>query len=71
MPPYLVAPYLASRQLVELEIVDEYAAPTRPLPVYAAHVGDRHLGLGGRWLLDDLRKRLAKERRPQASRPVK
>lgn len=60
MPPYLVAPYLASRRLVKLEIADEYAAPTRPLPVYAAHVRDRHLGLGGRWLLDDLRKRLAK-----------
>lgn len=60
MPPYLVAPYLASRRLVKLEIADEYAAPTRPLSVYAAHVRDRHLGLGGRWLLDDLRKRLAK-----------
>jgi len=60
MPPYLVAPYLANRRLVELKISDEYAAPTQPLPVYAAHVRDRHLGLGGRWLLDDLRKRLAK-----------
>jgi DNA-binding transcriptional LysR family regulator len=60
MPPYLVAPYLETRRLVELEVVDEYAAPTRPLPVYAAHVRDRHLGLGGRWLLGDLRERLAK-----------
>lgn len=60
MPQYLVAPYLANRRLVALKITDEYAAPTQPLPVYAAHVRDRHLGLGGRWLLDDLRKRLAK-----------
>jgi DNA-binding transcriptional LysR family regulator len=60
MPPYLVAPYLADRRLVELKISDEHAAPTQPLPVYAAHVRDRHLGLGGRWLLEDLRKRLAK-----------
>ncbi len=62
MPPFLVAPYLESRRLVALAITDEYAAPTRPLPVYAAHVRDRPLGLGGRWLLDDLRKRLAKDR---------
>lgn len=60
MPHYLVAPYLADRRLVELEITDEYAAPTQSLPVYAAHVRNRQLGLGGRWLLDDLRKRLAR-----------
>ncbi|RBP14311.1 LysR family transcriptional regulator [Roseiarcus fermentans] len=60
MPPYIVEPYLADGRLVALDISDESMAPTRPLPVYAAHVRDRPLGLGGRWLLDDLRKRLAK-----------
>ena len=60
MPAYLVAPYLADRRLVELKIADESIAPRRTLPVYAAHVRNRHLGLGGRWLLDDLHKRLAK-----------
>lgn len=59
MPPYLVASYLANGKLVELDITDETIAPTRTLPVYAAHVRDRHLGRGGRWLLDDLRRRLA------------
>ncbi len=60
MPRYLIKPYLADRRLVKLEISDESVAPARPLPVYAAHIRDRHLGRGGRWLLDDLRKRLAK-----------
>ncbi|WP_394821133.1 LysR family transcriptional regulator [Pendulispora albinea] len=60
MPSYILAPYLADGRLVELDVSDESRALTRPLPVYAAHVRDRHLGRGGRWLLDDLRKRLAK-----------
>jgi DNA-binding transcriptional LysR family regulator len=60
MPPYVIKPYLADSRLVELDVSDESIAPTRPLLVYAAHVRDRHLGRGGRWLLDDLRKRLAK-----------
>jgi len=58
MPPELVQPHLASGRLVALDIADETAAPTRSLPVYAAHVRDRPLGRGGRWLLDDLRRRL-------------
>jgi len=60
MPPYIVEPYLADGRLIQLDITDESITPTRSLPVYAAHVRDRHLGLGGRWLLDDLRKRLAR-----------
>lgn len=60
MPDHVVAPYLADGRLVELTVADEQAAPNRPLPVYAAHVRDKPLGLGGCWLLDDLRKRLAK-----------
>ncbi len=60
MPPYLVAPHLAAGRLVELVMADETAAPRGSLPVYAAHVRNRPLGLGGRWLLEDLRKRLAR-----------
>ena len=60
MPPFILKPYLMDGRLVALDISDESIAPTRTLPVYAAHVRDRPLGLGGRWLLDDLRKRLAK-----------
>ncbi len=60
MPTYVIEPYLADGRLVKLNLSDESIAPDPPLPVYAAHVRDRHLGRGGRWLLDDLRKRLAK-----------
>jgi DNA-binding transcriptional LysR family regulator len=60
MPPYLIELHLAAGRLVELNITDENVAPTRSLPVYAAHVRDRPLGRGGRWLLEDLRKRLAR-----------
>ena len=60
MPPYVVEPYLADGRLVQLRISDGSIAPDRPVPVYAAHIRDRPLGRGGRWLLDDLRKRLAK-----------
>ena len=60
MPPFVVEPYLAGGRLVALNIADESIAPTGTLPVYAAHVRNRHLGMGGRWLLDDLRTRLLK-----------
>ncbi len=59
MPPYLVAPYLQDGRLVELHICDDSIAPRGMLPVYAAHLRSRTLGLAGRWLLNDLRKRLA------------
>lgn len=58
LPAYVVAPYLAAGRLVELDLADDSVVPTQPLPVYAAHVRDRPLGRGGRWLLDDLRQRL-------------
>ncbi|HEY0191252.1 MAG TPA: LysR family transcriptional regulator [Kofleriaceae bacterium] len=60
MPPFLIEPYLADGRLVELDVSDETLAPSRPLPIYAAHVRDRPLGRAGRWLLDDLRRRLAR-----------
>ena len=59
MPPFVVEPYLADGRLVVLDISDESVSPTGILPVYAAHVRDRPLGRGGKWLLDDLRGRLA------------
>jgi DNA-binding transcriptional LysR family regulator len=59
LPLALARPHLAARRLVRLDLSDESIAPTRPLPVYAAHVRDRPLGRAGRWLLDDLRTRLA------------
>jgi DNA-binding transcriptional LysR family regulator len=61
MPPFIIQPYLADGRLVELDIADESVAPKGTLPVYAAHVRNRPLGLGGRWLLDDLQGRLAKQ----------
>ena len=60
MPSYVVQPHLEDGRLVALDITDESIAPSQQLPVYAAHVRDRHLGRGGRWLLDDLHDRLTK-----------
>lgn len=60
MPPFAVESYLAEGRLVKLDISDEGLSPTGVLSVYAAHVRDRPLGRGGNWLLDDLRKRLAR-----------
>ena len=60
MPPFVVEPHLRAGRLIELNISDESISPTATLPVYAAHVRGRPLGRGGSWLLDDLRKRLAR-----------
>ncbi len=60
MPPFVVEPYLRDGRLVELDIADESLSPVGTLPVYAAHVRGRPLGRGGKWLLDDLRKRLTR-----------
>ena len=58
MPPFVVEPYLMDGRLVRLDIADESQSAAGILPVYAAHVRGRPLGRGGKWLLDDLRKRL-------------
>ncbi len=60
MPPFVIEPYLTDGRLVELDISDESISPTGMLPIYAAHVRGRPLGRGGSWLLDNLRKRLAR-----------
>ena len=59
MPHDLVAPHLETGRLVLLKVADESMTSSERLPIYAAHVRDRKLGRGGRWLLDDLRKRMA------------
>lgn len=58
MPEHLVADAVAEGQLVWLEIEDD-PTPPEGLSIYAAHRRDRLLGTAGRWLLDDLRQRLA------------
>lgn len=60
MPPFVVAPYLDDGRLVKLAIADEGLAPTGRLPVYAAHARNRPLGRAGSWLLEDLRRRIAR-----------
>ncbi|MBE7213325.1 MAG: substrate-binding domain-containing protein, partial [Gluconacetobacter diazotrophicus] len=59
MPEHAVAAPLAEGRLVRLEIVDDPASPGGPLVIHAAHLRDRPPGPAGRWLLDDLRRRLA------------
>lgn len=58
MPDHLVAAPIAEDRLVPLSIDDD---PTPPdgITIYAAHLRDRALGRAGRWLLGDLRRRLA------------
>ena len=58
MPHQLIVPFLADGRLNLLPIDDDPARLAEPLTVYAAHLRDRALGRGGRWLLDDLQKRV-------------
>jgi len=60
MPLHLVEPALAAGQLVPIDIADD-ATPADGLTIYAAHRREREPGKAGRWLLDDLRTRLAVE----------
>ena len=58
MPHHLVAAPLAEAKLLPLRIVSD-PTPGEGLVIYAAHRRDRALGVAGRWLLADLRQRLA------------
>lgn len=58
MPGHLVAAPIADGTLIPLLLEDD-PTPTEGLAIYAAHRRDRALGPAGRWLLDDLRQRLA------------
>ncbi|MGO9740874.1 MAG: LysR family transcriptional regulator [Roseiarcus sp.] len=55
MPAQLVDPYIAAGRLVRLAIADEGVAEMR---VFVARERGRSLGRAGRWLIDDLRRRL-------------
>lgn len=57
MPEHLVAELLQAGRLAALEIQDD-PTPRDGLTIYAAHPRNRVLGPAGRWLLDDLRRRL-------------
>ena len=58
MPEHLVADAVGQGQLTWIEI-EEDPTPPEGLIIYAAHRRDRLLGPAGRWLLNDLRQRLA------------
>ena len=58
MPSHLVATPIAEAKLVPLDMEDD-PNPKGGLVIYAAHRRDCGLGLAGRWLLADLRQRLA------------
>ncbi len=58
MPLHLVEDALATGRLVRIEIADD-PTPTEGLTIHAAHLRERVPGRAGRWLLDELRTRLA------------
>lgn len=58
MPVHLIGPALATGQLVPIDIEDD-PTPAAGLTIYAAYQREREPGKAGRWLLADLRKRLA------------
>ncbi|WP_428191398.1 LysR family transcriptional regulator [Agrobacterium pusense] len=62
MPRNLVQPHLEAGRLKELFLSDAFPA-AYTLPIYAAHVRNQPLGRAGKWLLDDLRQRLATKER--------
>jgi DNA-binding transcriptional LysR family regulator len=57
MPDHLVSTLIAAGSLVALQIEND-PTPDDGLTIYAAHTRRRTLGRAGRWLLDDLRRRL-------------
>lgn len=58
MPMHLIAGPLAAGRLALIEIAED-TNPAEGLTIYAAHLRDRAPGKAGRWLLADLRTRLA------------
>ncbi len=60
MPIHLIAQALAAGQLATIDIADD-PTPAAGLTIYAAHLREREPGTAGRWLLADLRTRLAGE----------
>jgi DNA-binding transcriptional LysR family regulator len=58
MPEHLISSALEAGHLKAIEIQDD-PTPSEGLTIYAAHPRNRALGRAGRWLLDDLKKRLA------------
>lgn len=58
MPEHLIADHLTSGRLVPLELTAELQRTPDTLTIYAAHMQDRALGKAGRWLLNDLTRRL-------------
>ena len=57
MPEHLVAGAIAAGTLKAIELEEE-PTPPEGVTIHAAHRRDRVLGPAGRWLLDDLRRRL-------------
>ncbi|WP_394791122.1 LysR family transcriptional regulator [Rhodoferax sp.] len=58
MPMHLIQQPLTAGQLVPIEIAEDQT-PAEGLTIYAAHLRERLPGRAGRWLLADLRTRLA------------
>jgi DNA-binding transcriptional LysR family regulator len=58
MPMHLIEPALAAGTLVPIAIADD-STPPEGLTIHAAHRRDRAPGMAGRWLLGELRDRLA------------
>ena len=65
MPGHLIEEHLAAGRLVALELAED-STPAQGLTIHAAHLRDRVPGRAGRWLLDDLRARLAVATRDRA-----
>ena len=58
MPLHMVADHLADGRLKKLEIRDS-SARLFELPLFAAYERGRTPGRAGRWLVEDIRRRLA------------
>ena len=57
MPNHLVGKLIAAGQLTRIEIEND-PTPPEGLTIYAAHRRDHAPGVSGRWLLDELKRRL-------------